>query len=381
LLPEKAFLLSFEDDIDARSNDMIRKFSKLMLIGYLLVVAGSAHLPAQTNGIWISAAELAQLPMSGPAWNNLKTEADKPTGTPNLSNQDDPTNVRVLAKALVYARTGISSYRDDVIQACMDAIGTEEGGRTLALGRELIAYVIAADLVGLPPDNDALFRLWLKDVRHKDLQGRTLISTHEDRPNNWGTHCGASRVALAVYLNDTTEVAHSAEVFKGYLGDRASYAAFAYGDLDWQADPGQPVGINPLGAVKQGHSIDGVLPDDQRRAGGFSWPPPKENYVYEGLQGALAQAVILYRQGYDVWNWEDQALLRAFKWLHNEANFPAEGDDTWEPHLVNYFYGTDFPAPIPSRPGKNVASTDWTHSGNNSGNPPPATPQNVKVEK
>lgn len=360
---------------------MIRKFSKLMLIGYLLVVAGSEHLPAQTNGIWISAAELAQLPMSGPAWNNLKTEADKPAGTPNLSNQDDPTNVRVLAKALVYARTGIASYRDDVIQACMDAIGTEVGGRTLALGRELIAYVIAADLVGLPPDNDAIFRLWLKDVRHKELQGRTLISTHKDRPNNWGTHCGASRVALAIYLNDTTEVANSAKVFKGYLGDRASYAGFTYGDLDWQVDPGQPVGINPLGAVKQGHSVDGVLPDDQRRAGGFSWPPPKENYVYEGLQGALAQAVILYRQGYDVWNWEEQALLRAFKWLHNEANFPAEGDDTWEPHLVNYFYGSNFPAPIPSRPGKNVGWTDWTHSGNNSGNPPPATPRNVKVEK
>lgn len=46
--------------------------------------------------------------------------------------------------------TGTQSYRTDVINACMDAIGTESGGRTLALGRELGAYVIAADLVGLP---------------------------------------------------------------------------------------------------------------------------------------------------------------------------------------------------------------------------------------
>ena len=121
------------------------------------------------------------------------------------------------------------------------------------------------------------------------------------------------------------------------------------------------MGVNQPGTAKQGHSIDGVLPDDQRRGGSFQWPPPKENYVYEALQGALAQAVILHNAGYDVWNWEDRALLRAFQWLHEQAEFPAEGDDTWQPHLVNFYYGTRFPAPIPSRPGKNVGWTDWTH--------------------
>lgn len=351
------------------------------LIALLAMFAG-AEIFAQTGAIWTSAAELAQLPMSGPAWDKMKTEADKPTGTPNLSNQDDPTNVRVLAKAVVYARTGTQSYRTEVINACMAAMGTEEGGRTLALGRELIAYVIAADLVGLPANENALFREWLQEVRHKVLDGKTLISTHEDRPNNWGTHCGGSRVAVAVYLNDTQELNRCAAVFKGWLGDRASYAGFAYGSLDWQANPGQPVGINPQGSTKQGHSIDGVLPDDQRRGGGFSWPPPKENYVYEALQGALAQAVILSRAGYnDVWNWENQALLRAFQWLHEQANYAATGDDTWQPHLVNFYYGSNFPAPVPSSPGKNVGWTDWTHSGTNTGNMAPSTPQNLRVEK
>ena len=69
-------------------------------------------------------------------------------------------------------------------------------------------------------------------------------------------------------------------------------AGFEYGDLSWQADPTKPVGINPVGAKRDGHSIDGVLPDDQRRSGGFVWPPTKENYVWEALQGAIAQAVI-----------------------------------------------------------------------------------------
>lgn len=166
---------------------------------------------------------------------------------------------------------------------------------------------------------------------------------------------------VAVYLGDQAELERTAQVFKGWLGDRAAYAGFDYGDLSWQCDPSKPVGINSKGCMKEGHPIDGVIPDDQRRAGGFTWPPPKENYVWEGLQGALVQAVILYRAGYDVWNWQDQALLRAVIWLHEQADYPAQGDDTWQPHIINYYYGTSFPAPVPSNPGKNMGWTDWTH--------------------
>jgi len=105
----------------------------------------------------------------------------------------------------------------------------------------------------------------------------------------------------------------------------------------------------------------GVLADDQRRAGAFTWPPPKENYVYEALQDVLLQAIILHRAGYDTFNWQDQAILRAYRWLHEQANFPAKGDDTWQPHVVNHFYGTNFPAPVPSAPGKSFGWTDWVY--------------------
>jgi hypothetical protein len=314
-------------------------------------------------GILISMPDLMNLPTSGSAWSNLKSEADQSAGTPDLSNQDQNNNVIVLAKALVFARTGDESYRTEVRQQLGMAVDTELGGRTLALGRELVAYVVAADLIDLKNydsvfDNN-IFRPWLRRTLTEDLSGKTLVSTHEDRPNNWGTHAGGSRTAVAVYLGDQAELDRAAQVFKGWLGDRNAYADFKYGNLDWQCDSSKPVGINPKGCTKDGHLIDGVLPDDQRRAGGFTWPPPKENYVWEGLQGALAQAMILDRAGYDVWNWEDQALLRAVTWLHDQANFPAEGDDTWEPHVINHFYGSNFPAQTPSRPGKNLGWTDW----------------------
>ncbi len=311
--------------------------------------------------IWITPEEIAMLPDSGQAWENILAAASRNTNNPDLSNQEDMVNVWVLAKALVYVRTGYEKYRNEVIQACSKAIDTELGGRTLALGRELISYVIAANLVGLPENKDLDFRAWLRRTLTENLSGRTLQSTHEDRPNNWGTHAGASRIAVALYLNDQQEIQRAAQVFKGWLGDHQSYAGFQYGDPDWQANPEHPVGINPAGSTINNHSVDGVLPDDMRRAGGFTWPPPQENYVYEGLQGALAQAVLLSKAGYDVWDWQDQALLRAFTWLHEEANFPAEGDDTWQPHVINYYYGTSFPAPVPARPGKNVGWTDWTH--------------------
>ncbi len=234
----------------------------------LLVLAAIGQPSTPTNlsittseAIWTLATELTALPMSGPAWDQLKATADAPlSAPPNLSARNGE-NIQVLAKALVYARIGIESYRQEVISAVMAAMGTE-GGDALATFRALGTYVIAADLVGLPPDKDQVFRAWLRqllDFDHK-VGSKSLVECHEGRPNNWGTHCGASRAAIAVYLGDTAGLDRTAQVFKGYLGDRSSYAGFRYGkELSWQCDASQPVGINPKGCTKEGHSIDGVL--------------------------------------------------------------------------------------------------------------------------
>jgi hypothetical protein len=321
-----------------------------------------AGVPLPTDGVWLSSEEIAALPTQGPAWNDLLAEASQPAGTPLVSDQNDRTHLTVLAKALVGARTDDAALRDEVRSACVAAIGTEAGGRTLALGRNLAAYVIAADLVGLLPDQDATFRAWLQRCLSEPLDGGTLRSTHEERPNNWGTHAGASRIAVAMYLGDRAELTRAAQVFHGWLGDRTAYASFHFGDLSWQADALQPVGINPRGALRDGHPIDGVLPDDQRRSGPFAWPPPHENYVYEALQGALVQAVLLDRAGYhDVWQWQDAALLRAYTWLVGSAAFTASGDDVWQLPVVDRVYGTHLWDGTPVRPGKNVGWTDWTH--------------------
>lgn len=153
------------------------------------------------------------------------------------------------------------------------------------------------------------------------------------------------------------------EVFQGWLGDRKIYAGFQYGALDWQSDPQHPVGINPPGAMIQGHSVDGVLPDDQRRSGKFVWPPPKENYVWEALQGAVVQAHIASRFGFGAWAWSSKAILRALFWLHDVCKFPATGDDLGTVWLANYHLGTSFPTKSPTTAAKNVTALDWTFAG------------------
>ena len=347
--------------------------------------------PSQASeGIWISRGELMRLPMGGSAWERLKAAADGSLGEADIADQDSNHDVRTLAVALVYARTGEETYRAKAADAIESAIGTEDGGRTLALGRNLLSYVIAADLIdlrGYDRAREATFRAWLADVRREPFGGGpgpgTLISTAESSMSNWGGMAGASRVAVAAYLNDERDLARAAKVMKGWLGDRSAYpgipgplfrpddigegfrAGGAENDLSWHADPERPRGVNPAGTTRDGHSIDGALPDDMRRGGPFQWPPDYTQYPREALSGFVALAEVLHRQGYDVYAWEDQALLRAARFLFElEQQFPEE--EWWEPgvpvyRIINDRYGTSFPVGE-NTVQRNVGWTDWTHA-------------------
>jgi hypothetical protein len=328
-----------------------------------------------TGGIWIDRATLAQLPTWGPAWEPVAAAGGLPCEEVSLTAHASLINVCTMAKSLVYVATGDEGCLSDVVAATRAIVATPAPflERAFVLGQNLPGYVIAADLVDLrshEPTLDADFRIKLRELlTTQTFAGpQHLVECHETRPNNWGTHCGAARAAVAAYLGDTTELARTARVLRSWLDVESDPGTFEFGELSWQCDSLRPMGINPAGCTRDGQSIDGVLPDDQRRSGAFTWPPPKENYVWEALQGALVQAAILHRAGYPAFQWGDSALLRAARWLHEEAGYPAQGDDTWQPHLLNHFYETDFPAPIPTSPGKNMGWTDWTHA------PPPPAP-------
>jgi hypothetical protein len=235
-----------------------------------------------------------------------------------------------------------------------------------------VPYVITADLIDLAsydPAFEATFRDWIDQMRFVKWPDGTMIAEDEERTNNHGRMCGMARAVIAVYLGDQAELDRTAAVFRGFLGDQAVYDGFNWdNDLSWQADETNPIGVNPVGAVKQGFQIGGALPEEMRRGGPFEFPPIQTGYPWEALQGALVEAVVLERAGYfDVFEWSDQAILRIVQFVEQlDTEYPADGwwatgDDTWVPWVINKTYGTNFKTEDANH-GKCMAWTDWTHA-------------------
>lgn len=346
------------------------------LLGMLPVpAAGAAAVVADgSHGIWMPVERLQALPMAGPAWTRLKAAADGSLGTADIANLNSNHDVNTLAVALVYVRTGDESYRRKVADAIAAAMASEKPGKygALARARNIVGYVVAADLIDLrtfAPDLDARFRQWLTDLPSRRFTDGTIIENAELRPNNHGTMARAGQVAIAAYLGDSATIARAATIFQGWLGDRRAYTGFRYTHGgSWQMDPANPVGINPLGAARGGYSIDGALPEEMRRGCDFRWLPCYTHYPWEGLGGAFVEAQLLSRQGYDTWNWSDKALLRAVQFLYDLSRQDAAWwqsaarNDSWIVDVANYQYGPRFPAAVNGTPGKNMGWTAWTHA-------------------
>jgi hypothetical protein len=320
-----------------------------------------------TPGMWTSRAELLALPTSGAAWRRVKAAADGPFGPATVAHFTADHDVHTLATALVYARTGRRTYRTKAADAIMRVLGTEEDGEAVMFARNIVCYIIAADLIDLrrhDPAREAAFRRWLAQAPSRPFKDRSLIDNDRLRTNNHGRVAGAALAAIAIYLEDHDALARTARIFKGFLGDEA-YDGFRYRyGTSWQGDPRRPLGINAASARRGGHDVDGALPEEMRRGCELRWPPCRTGYAWEGLGGVVVEARLLERAGYDVWNWQDRAILRAAHFLERlDREFGgwwAEENDTWQPWLINDAYGTSFPT-APANSGKNMGYTDWLY--------------------
>ena len=303
---------------------------------------GTGGSSGAKQGVWSSAAELSGKPMSGEAWTELLKFADADTSSPNVSDQNDPTNVRVLAAAIAFARGGDAKYKAKVEAACVKVQGTEKGGRTLAWGREAGAYAMAADLVGY---STPAFTAWLKNVADGE-KGSDLNITLRDmfykRPNNWGSMGFGSLTAIYRFLGDEALLKNVRDYWaQGVTGKNPG---LTYGsDISWHADPNDLRLINPKGAMKQGVNIDGIIPDDMRRGGPFTTGTPAgTGYPWEHLQGVLMGARVLERAGMEIWSVDDQAIRRAASALQDriQGSFTCTGDDLWQLAFLDQAYGT-----------------------------------------
>lgn len=351
----------------------------LIVLGALIltVAAWTAPAAAATDYLLMPRSELLARPTTGTAWSNLKAVANSSLGSANLCDQNEDHHLRTLAAALVYARTGTASYATKARAGVMAAIKTQVVGcnnATLALGRQLTAYVLAADFADLSGTNDTVFRTWLSAIRTKIIGGHSvwnsLWNTHRDSANNWGAYAGAARIAASRYLGDAADVGYAAVVTQGFLGNRAKYGKFGQNlgsdDLSWSCVSESAYTPENKACIKSGINVDGAFIADISRSGPLKWPPGDTGVQYqlETIQGVGLQVELLYRAGYTAaWDWSTRAMKRAASIVTRSK---ASGGMGWNetnaakqmPWLLNKRYGTSIPT-VASGMGRGIGFTDW----------------------
>ena len=338
---------------------------KLALLAVALIVSATVSAaPAQatTPGVFISPFEIVTLPTTGKAWDAMRAAAVKTWGTPTIANQSSTDDTNTLAGALVAVRLNNDAMRAKVRTQLANLVASHPYDRVLGLARQLPAYIIAADLVGLYGTERASFEAFLREAALHNMEGHSggtdLRSTALRSPNNWGTMSRAAMAAIAVYLGDTDELAFVAMTQRAWLGE-AVPNQLRYTSTNWHESTAK-VGISPRGASRDGNPLGGVQPEDQRRTGEYVWAAPKGSYPHEALQGAVLTSVILDRAGALPFNAGDNALIRAEAWLAGPGANPASGDDRNTPYMLNE-YGGSFPTGSTTA-AKNIAWCDWLYS-------------------
>ncbi|MEX0685039.1 MAG: hypothetical protein WD267_10055 [Balneolales bacterium] len=363
-----------------------------VLLGAFFITSLDARAQINIDGIWISKTEVLSLPNSGKNWEVIYKDAGNLSGmTANVSDQNSNHDIHTMAAALVCVRVG--EFCEDARNGVVSAIGTEYGGRGrwLAVGRNLTAYVIAADLLDLRTDNDpeskgSRTQTWLEGFLTKNLAHNNTGEPHPLIPFNSGSNASAQEAAvyaaIGAYLNDSDALDRVWDAFRTYACDPSApdheeiniQQGIAHG---WAHDDEQACAINPLGTTKgipdglpgngDVYRIDGAIINDIRRGDEYQWPPVYTQYPWVGMEGLIPVALFLHRAGYPAFEVADQAVLRAseFLWYLREET----GDIRWFDkqraaeikHLVNVIYGRNFPVQRPVGSGRLIGYTDWTH--------------------
>ncbi len=359
----------------------------------LTQISASASQPASLNAtntsgaMWISSSELMSLPTSGASWNKIATVAYGGWGTANLQEPTNKNAIYTLAGALVSTRNGDAALRGKVRDAILAAKRSldqstewqsEDGA--LSAGRQIGAYVIAADLINLSSydavaDNE--FRSWLGPIRTTDIgthsRWKNLRHTCENSTGNWNTFACASRIAASIYLGDAADVQRSSLIIRALLGERSAYPADAPGkngyfehtgayQSSWACNDASWTGNNPS-CLKLGVNVDGVLVEDASRGGGCCvLQGDGVMYSWESLQGLFVSVELLYRTGSygNPYTWSNNALKRTLDFIQR-SGWSVTPAATYVPWLANARYGTCYPMSTGGN-GRIMSWGDWLYS-------------------
>jgi hypothetical protein len=328
----------------------------------------TATSAAGSKGILLSQAELMALPTSGPGWDAIMARIKSPYGGSYVLGTRDESNKDVLANALAGARLNNAAYKAfarDKIAHMMAA--PRNTGDVLGTLRHLQTYIISADIIDLASFDPALngkFRTWLANEIRANYSGGggggSVISIHNKKPNNFGTHAGATRIAAALYLGDAAELKAARDVWYGWATGDSAYTpqTRTWTGTSWQCDSSHPRGINATGCSRSGVSLDGVIPEDQERCGEFSQTPCATNYIQGATDGMTLSFWMLARQGENPWAWGDRAALRQMNWKYASGQAPYSGF-RWQIPVIEKAYGIDLGGNTPTATSTNFGFADW----------------------
>jgi len=348
----------------------------------------TAAAPA-SGGIWIDREAVMRLPTSGTAWDRVLSDAGRDPGTASVADQNSNHDVYTMAAALVCVRTGQHCAKAE--RGLLDAIGTERGGRWLAVGRNLAAYMIAADLLNLRADGNpnsagTRFEAWAAGWLTRRLDDNNDGGQRPFAPFHSGANAAAQEglayVAVAAYLRDGRAMDRAWDAFRTFAcdpgaPDRENIDLVRPVNDGWTHDSRNPCAVNPSRTTRRVPSgrpgagsvqrIDGALVGDMRRGGTYQWAPGYTQYPWVGLEGFVPAAVILQKAGYPAMAVADRAVLRTHEYLMHLRT--ATGDRRWFDgdrareivQLVNHSYGARFPMNGVAGAGRTVGYTHWTH--------------------
>jgi hypothetical protein len=392
---------------------MAMKATLFLVITFLVfapIGQASADCDDANGGLWISDEELERVPFqTGTGWGPMNDSANDPNedAAVEVLDKESEYEQHVLARALIYRRgciagnTTYDDYQDSVKQSIAELVTTSfsgTGDQCLAMCRNLGAYILAADLVGLSSLDSTLNNTlttkigsgsgqWLTTTCSSDCANGDIRYCHKVRPNNIGLNCGFARMTAALYRGDLTDFDNATKVFQGWLGDTSVYRhnsdnpncgaydpnddpcgatgppytdcdigpGFTYTrhetfGCDWHCDPNNPKGVNPLSCFKGYCQIGGSQPEEMRRAhiaptncyspyvansGYCDSESMTCNYPWQGLEAAFATAHLIYRQGES-----NPPRKKAWAWSLEALNraFAFQYYDQWKGTVGDHRY-------------------------------------------
>ena len=293
-----------------------------------------------------------------------------------------------------YARTGDAADRAFVEKCLRYVIGTETRNSTdgtstgdglLSTMRNLPAFILSADFIGLDKSltgsrsgwTSTSWGTWIGSLRTKTIgsHGRwnQIVATSIDSASNWGAAAMASRTMIALYLDDvdTALVNH----WRRWMGD-ASYGvdfkSTSSFDSSWACTAGEtwPSGSvrRPINTNACGPDKAGIVVEDLSRSSG-SYPNYDEtgrSYANEHLGFILTAAIAMKRAGYPVETWgaspsAPSTLRLAGDWVQRKGFWPQLGPSAIHsglPWTFNHLLGTSYATNAPVM-GRMVSYADW----------------------